>query len=83
MAISRASRRRRTAPLPIMVFVLSGLVVSAATSAHANHPPSANRWQSIGLSGLSVHSMAVGAKKPDLAFAGTESGIYRFQGGHS
>ena len=83
MAISRTSRRRRIATVSIIVFVLCGLVVPAATEAYANHSPSATRWQSIGLSGLSVHSMAVGAKKPDLAFAGTESGIYRFQGGHS
>ncbi len=83
VAIARSSRRHRIATVPIIIFVLCGLVVPAATEAHANHSPSATRWQSIGLSGLSVHSMAVGAKEPDLAFAGTESGIYRFQGGHS
>lgn len=85
MAISRTSRLRRTATLPIIVFVVCGLVVPAATATHANHVLSATRWQSIGLSvsGLSVHSLAVGTKKPNTVFAGTESGIYRFQGGHS
>jgi len=83
MAISRTSRRRRAATLSTIVVVVCGLVFPAVTAAHANHSPSASQWQSVGLSSLSVHTLAVGAKKPNTAFAGTESGIYRFQGGHS
>jgi hypothetical protein len=35
------------------------------------------RWTRVGLAGISVESLAVGHRDPELAFAGTEAGLYR------
>jgi len=82
MTIPRTPRSPWPATLSMLLLVLCGLIFLSPGAARADHSPSASRWQSVGLAGVSVHSLAVGAKKAGLAFAGAESGIYRFQGGH-
>lgn len=62
-----------------------GMGVLLATSVMFFYPvppelsssPLSTHWQPAGLLGATVHSLALGSHQPELAFAGTDGGVYR------
>ncbi len=68
MTIPRTPRRPWPATLSMLLLVLCGLIFLSPGAARADHSPSVSWWQSVGLAGVSVHSLAVGAKEAGLTW---------------
>lgn len=76
-----AGNRRRWywyAAAVLVVCVLAvGISSAVRTRFAASSPASSSQWQPDGLSGDTVHYLAIGHGHTPLAFAATESGVYR------
>jgi photosystem II stability/assembly factor-like uncharacterized protein len=66
----------KVAPAVLALIVLVGGISFAVHARLAGASSSSTGWEADGLSGVTVHYLAVGHRAP-IAFAATESGVYR------